>query len=91
MPAITPMGNANTILPATRYKVPTMAGKIPPLVIPSSGMAVRNSQEITLNPLTKIKDRIANKIKTTEKLSILKRVKAILCLMYFILSTDIIF
>jgi hypothetical protein len=45
-----------------------MAGKIPPLVIPSLGIDVRNSQLMTLMPLTAINARMTNSIPTTMKL-----------------------
>ena len=61
-----PIGKLKILLPATKHKVPTMAGKIPPLVIPSSGALVRKSQLITPIPRIMINPRITNKIATTE-------------------------
>ena len=53
-----------------------MAGKIPPLVMPSRGISVRNSQLITEMPLMMIKARITNRMATTRKLSSRKLLKA---------------
>ena len=84
MPDITPIGNANTMLPIIKQNVPTIAGKIPPSVMPSSGIAVRKVQFMTEIPLITIKPRIKNKIPTTVKLTILKKLKVMFCTMIFL-------
>ena len=68
MPDITPSGNATAMLPATRQSVPTIAGRMPPSVIPFSGIEVRNSQLTTPAPLTMMKPRIHTSIATTSRL-----------------------
>ena len=45
------LAGTNIILPIIRYIVPTIAGNIPPEVIPSVGAEVKNSQLITPTPL----------------------------------------
>jgi hypothetical protein len=71
-----PSGNAKSMLPAIRQHVPTIAGKIPPAVIPSVGGVVRNSQLITPTPLYRINPNIQNNTHTTRIPSILKIIKA---------------
>ena len=46
----TPMGNATTMAPRPRQAVPTIQGKIPPLVIESMGGWVRNVQLMARQP-----------------------------------------
>ena len=65
MADMTPSGKATIILPTIRQKVPTMAGKIPPPVIPSVGSEVRNSQLMEPAPCQMMKPRIQNRIATT--------------------------
>ena len=48
MPLITPTGKANNALPVIRQKVPTMAGRIPPDVMPSVGAPVKNSHAMDM-------------------------------------------
>jgi hypothetical protein len=66
--------------------VPTIAGKIPPFVIPSFGIAVRNSQLITPIPRTTLNPKIITRIATTMKLMVPKIVKAIFCLSCFVVN-----
>ena len=54
-----------------------MAGKIPPPVMPSFGIEVKNSQLITDIPLIIINPRIRNNIATTRKLISVNAEKAI--------------
>jgi hypothetical protein len=64
------------MLPTIRHIVPTIAGRIPPLVIPSSGIEVRNFQLIAEAPRITINPRIINKSATTIRLIILKELNA---------------
>ena len=64
------------MLPIIKQNVPTIAGKIPPPVIPSFGFEVRNSQFMTEIPLTMIKARMINNTATTMKLITRKMEKA---------------
>ena len=50
-PLMMPMGNATMALPVMSSSVPTIAGKMPPEVMPSVGASLRNSQLITPAPL----------------------------------------
>ena len=51
MAAATPTGTDATRATETSQTVPMSAGMMPPVVIPSRGMVVRNSQERTGPPL----------------------------------------
>jgi len=79
MPDITPSGNATAMLPATRQSVPTIAGRMPPSVIPFSGIEVRNSQLTTPAPLTMMKPRIHTSMATTSRLVSRNSPKASCC------------
>jgi hypothetical protein len=50
MAAHTPIGKVTAIAHKTIESVPIIAGKIPPPLIPSLGMAVKNSQVIAEAP-----------------------------------------
>ena len=63
--APTPSGRAMAIAPTTRYRVPIMAGKIPPDRPESSGGFVRNSHESAGRPLMTISCRIMTRIART--------------------------
>ena len=65
MPLITPTGNANIALPTISQKVPTIAGMMPPFVIPSVGGWVRKSQLITPIPLMMMNPSIRNSMTAT--------------------------
>ena len=65
MPERIPSGKAITMLPRVRHSVPTMAGRIPPAVMPSRGIPVRNSQLMTPMPLTMMKPSIQKSTPTT--------------------------
>ena len=84
MPERTPTGKAKIMLPTIRHNVPTIAGKIPPFVMPWSGIAVRNSQFITLIPLIAINPRMMKSTATTTKLTAPKKEKAIFCMSRFL-------
>ncbi len=73
MPLMTPTGKAKSALPSIRQRVPTIAGIMPPAVIPSVGASVRKDQLITPAPLTRMKPRIRKSIATTKKLKSLKQ------------------
>lgn len=44
MPLMTPTGKAKSALPSMRQRVPTIAGMMPPPVMPSVGASVRKAQ-----------------------------------------------
>ncbi len=78
-----PIGNAHNILPNTKYKVPIIAGNIPPLVIPFFGISLRKDQLITPMPLFKIKKSIRNKIRIMEYATIRAIKNAMRCCILF--------
>ena len=53
------------MLPAMRQKVPTIAGKMPPPVMPSVGAVVRNFQLMTPAPCQMMNPSIQKSIPTT--------------------------
>jgi len=77
MPDMIPIGKLNRQLPITRHNVPTIAGNIPPEVIPSWGAFERKSQLMTPMPFLIMKNRIANKMATIDRLKNLNKIKAI--------------
>jgi hypothetical protein len=50
-----PMGSAAVMAPKLRHKVPTIQGRIPPLVMDSMGGWLRNSQLMARQPLATMK------------------------------------
>ena len=74
-----PIGKATRALPSIRSRVPTIAGKIPPEVIPSAGASVRKSQLMTPAPFTTMKPSMANNTITIARLRILNIAKARAC------------
>ena len=91
MPLITPTGKANNALPVIRQKVPTMAGRIPPDVMPSVGAPVKNSQSMTPIPLYMIKPRMAKRMPTTLRLSKRNSPNAMFCERCFLLIISFYF
>jgi hypothetical protein len=60
---ITPRGRATEMAPRVRYRVPRMAGMIPPRVMESRGGWVRNSQEMACQPLYRMNRTIPPRIR----------------------------
>ncbi len=52
MPAMIPIGSANTAVQNVSRIVPQMAGQMPPWVMNMRGLSVRNSHEIEPMPRT---------------------------------------
>ena len=84
-----PIGNDTTALPSISSSVPTIAGNMPPSVIPFSGAFVRKSQLMTPAPLTMMKPSIAKSTNTTARLSILNRANAAFCVLRLRLPYDL--
>ena len=75
-------------LPSISRRVPTIAGKIPPAVMPSEGALERKSQLITPAPLYMMKPSMAKSIRTIRRLRTLKTMKATFCdLRFFMLKS----
>lgn len=70
-----PKGTDKTAVITVTINVPTIAGKIPPSVIPFLGIVVRNSQEIFPAPLLTRSKIIINNIKPTRPIDALKKRK----------------
>jgi hypothetical protein len=72
------MGRANIIVPSTKYKVPIIAGNMPPSLIPIRGIEVKNSQEIAPIPFLMIITTIRATGIITNRLAKNKKENAIL-------------
>ena len=84
IPLITPTGNAKIMLPTHKHNVPTIAGRIPPSIMPSLGMEVRKSHDITPIPLTMMNISIHSKTPIIHVLINPIIQKAAFCLCFFI-------
>ena len=75
-----PKGTAKTAVITVIAKVPTIAGKIPPALIPFRGICDKNSQEIADQPFSMIKNKIKITGSTTINVDKDNSANAIRCL-----------
>jgi hypothetical protein len=82
------MGKANSIAPRLRPMVPTIQGRIPPLVMESMGGRVKNVQLIALHPLEIMKYNIITSAIPLIQAAVRKMLNTIFCMVLRLLMVE---